>query len=373
MEPIYRSKKFRIYPNKEQQDIIDKTLGACRFVYNYGLAMIDNAYYKHGITLKWVDVSAAITRLKELEEYKFLNEVSREALTSTLKDLNNAFINFFKKRKRYPKPKDDYKRKKNTYKVLINITNDKLDKSYINIAKLGYTKSQRGVVIPDNNLTRVTITKTGSGKYYVGIKYKVEPITIPDDLYERKIVGIDIGVHHYATLSTGEIIDYPYFGEKEYNRLRLLEKGYLRKPSNTNKHKKAVRRYAILHEKIYNRRMDFIHKLTCRLTDEFDEIHIEDISYSRLAKKAKNREIKRRIIDSSFSSFKNQLKYKSEDKGVKFIVVDKFYPSSQLCSSCGFLDKEMKDTHKRKFRCESCGYIEDRDINAAINLMKYAC
>ena len=371
---MIRSVKFRIYPNEEQKEIIEKTLGVCRFVYNYGLNMIDKAYYEHHIRIRYADVSAAITKLKELDGYKWINEVSRDAITNTLKDLNNAYNLFFNGKRKYPKPKDGYKRKKKTFRVLINITQDKIDKKYVNIAKLGYVKSQKGLYIPDNYINRISITKTSSGKYYVGIKYKEDdiPELDIDSIEEYRKVGIDVGVHTYATLSTGEKIEYPGFYEKELKRLNHYSKEYWRKPSLTSKnHIKSVNRFAKVYEKIMNRRMDFIHKLTHRLVNDFDEIHIEDIDPQDMAKRAVSKKLKRKIIDLNFGMFKRLLTYKAQQHGKRLIVVDKYFPSSQICSECGYQNKNLRNTHIRDWECPNCGSHHDRDINAAINLLNY--
>ena len=372
---MYRGYSYRIYPNEEQKAIIEKTLGVARFVYNYGLDMIHKAYFEEGRRITYVQVSQKITELRETPGYEWLKEVSRDAITQALIDLNSAFINFFKYGKRYPKHKDEFIHKKDSYRVRLNISQDK--ENWVNIEKLSYVKGQRKFQLPENVCGRITIRKTATGKYFIGVKYQIPDIEFVhhENDYTNKSVGIDMGIKTFITLSTGEKIDSPLFYTKNRKRFNYREKAVWRKPIldgvKSKNHMKACFKRAKLYEKVANQRKDWIHKLTHRLTTEFSMITIEDFSASDMMNRARSSHIRTLLRDMSHGAFLRQLSYKSEQRGVKLIIADKYYPSTQICSSCGYQNKEASNIDVREWICPNCGSHHDRDINAAKNLLNY--
>jgi len=353
---LNKSFKVRIYPNKEQQILLEKTFGANRFVYNYFLNLKSRLYEFYKINLNYNNSSKAMTELKKQKTW--LKEVDSVSLQQTLRDLDSAYQNFFSGKSKYPK----FKRKddKNSYRTSSNI---KISNRYITIPKIGMLRFR------DKNdfsnilkIYNVTISKTPSGKYYASISAEVD---IRHFEKTNQSVGIDLGIKDYLILNIGEKIDNPRILENLEVKYRRLAKAVSRKRLNSNNRNKARIKLARFHEKIANIRKDFLHKLSTSLVKAYDIICIENLNIKGLMKS----NLAKSFQDVSISEFIRQLEYKAKWYSKTISKVDMFYPSSQLCSNCGYKNSEVKNLNIREWTCPKCGVHHDRDINSAINIL----
>ena len=361
----YHRRRYRLYPTKEQKAYIKRLIGACRFVWNWAVDRCEDEYYKTGKTPPMKEISKEFTKLKKTEGYEWLQELDALALTQVFQDLRKAYRNFFDRG--YNKPK--FKRKKDAYRTRLNpVQPDK--NNYINVAILRLMKIQRNANL-ENPKTYITITHTASDKYFVTVtEYKeTNPKVIdPDNI---KKVGIDVGIKTFITTDTGEKIYSPEYLKQSLKRLKQRHRAYSRKVPGSRNAEKARIKLALMYEKVTNQRKDFIHKVTHRLVTEYDEIHTETLNVEAFFHSKFSKNIRRKYFDVSLGEFFTQLKYKCRDYGVNLIQAPNNYPSSQLCSNCGFQNRDVRNLRLREWTCPVCGCHHDRDINAAINLVNY--
>ena len=350
-----KSYKLRIYPTKEQELLIQKTFGCCRYVYNYFLDL-KQALYKNQKNLSFAETSKILTALKS--ENVWLKEPDKCSLQNSLKDLDNAYKNFFKG-KGYPK----FKSKKNNYKSYRTNSNIHLSDKYIQLPKLGKVRFRDKYRL-DGRILNATITQEPSGKYFVSITVTdFNPEPLPKTTQN---VGIDLGLKDFAILSNGTKIKNHKFLRNSEKRLALEQRKLSRKTRGSKNYEKQRVRVARAYEKISNQRKDFLQKLSTELITDYDVVCIEDLQVSN---KVKNHKLAKSISDASWSIFTGLLEYKCEWYGKQLIKVDRFYPSSQLCSNCGYQNKVVKDLKIRYWKCPNCYSEVDRDINASINIL----
>lgn len=357
---IKRAYRFRFHPTTEQEMILAKTFGCARFAYNYMLRLRTDAWFKEQKRVGYHETSALLTKLKKTPEYAWLNEVSSVPVQQALRHLQTAFNNFFAKRAAYP----TFKRKDGPQSAEYTASAFKWDGRALKLAKMDAPLAIRwSRTIPKAaKVTTVTVSKDAAGRYFVSL--------LCDDAVSPKPevtgkVGIDLGLTHFAILSTGEKIAAPNTFRKNEEKLAKLQRRLAKKTKGSANRKMAKLKVAKLHAKITDSRKDFLHKLSTRLVNENQVIAIETLAVSNMQK---NHNLAKSIADASWSEFVRQLEYKSLWYGRELVGIDRWYPSSKRCFDCGHTVKKMP-LNVREWTCPECGTIHDRDINAARNVL----
>lgn len=357
---VKRAYRFRFYPTPEQEMILAKTFGCARFAYNYMLRLRTDAWFKEQKRVGYHETSALLTELKKTPEHAWLNEVSSVPVQQALRHLQTAFTNFFAKRAAYP----TFKRKDGPQSAEYTTSAFKWDGKSLKLAKMDAPLAIRwSRTIPKAaKVTTVTVSKDAAGRYFVSL--------LCDDTVSPKPevtgkVGIDLGLTHFAILSTGEKVAAPNTFRRYEKKLAKLQRRLAKKTKGSKRREKAKLKVARLHAKIADARRDFLHKLSTRLINENQVIAIESLSVSNMQK---NRCLSKSISDASWSEFVRQLEYKARWYGRELIGIDRWYPSSKRCSDCGYTTPKMP-LSVREWVCPECGSIHDRDINAARNVL----
>lgn len=361
MEKMY---KYRIYPNKKQQELIQKTFGCCRFVYNYYLSKCIEAYEKEKITLTYYDCCKMLSSLKE--ELPWLKEPDKCSLQNSLKDLNFAYKRFFNKITGYP----NYKKKKtrNTYRTqnynLHQTTSAiRFENNHIKLPKLGWIKV-KDKRPPNGRILNATIEQKSSGKYYVCLCCTDIKETLL--VKTNKSIGIDLGIKTYATTSNGEKYTLPESFRTEQIKLAKLQKDLFRKTRGSSNWRKARIKLARQYEKISNQRNDYLQKLSTQLIKDNDIVCIETLAIDKMVL---NKYIGEKIKNAAWFEFGRLLQYKADWYGKKVIKIDRFFPSSQICNNCGYQNSQTRKLYIRSWICPCCNAHLDRDVNAALNIL----
>ncbi|MDD2534986.1 MAG: IS200/IS605 family element RNA-guided endonuclease TnpB [Macromonas bipunctata] len=357
---IKRAYRFRFYPTPEQETLLAQTFGCVRFVYNHMLRLRTEAWEQRQEHMGYNDTSAALTLLKKRPEHAWLNDVSSVPLQQALRHLQTAFGNFFAKRGRYPQ----FKRKSSHQSAEYTASAFRWDGQALKLAKMDAPLDVRwSRQIPQGaKVTTVTVSKDAAGRYFVSL--------LCDDVVSAKsevaqVVGIDLGLTHFAILSDGEKVPAPNAFRKHEKKLAKLQRKLARKKKGSKNRTKARLKVAKLHAKIADIRKDFTHKLSTRLIHENQVIAVETLAVGNMKK---NRKLAKSIGDAGWAKFVRQLEYKARWYGRKLVKIDRWHPSSKRCSDCGYTAEKMP-LKVRQWTCPECGANHDRDVNAARNIL----
>jgi len=352
--------KFRIYPNNEQQVLITKTFGCVRFVYNKMLGDKIDLYEKFKEDKEQLKINKPRTYTSYKAEFDWLKEVDNFSLVNAKLNLETAYKNFFRdKGIGFPKFKSKHKDKQ-SYTTNITNNNIRIENGYIKLPKLGFVKIKQHRTIPMNyNLKSATISKTPTGKYYVSILFEYEKEIIP--VKPNNVIGLDFSMKELFISSEGIGAEYPKYYRKALEKLGKEQRKLSKCKVGSNNRKKQRLQVAKLHEHISNQRKDFLHKLSKQITNVYDCVCIENLNMKDMSS-----DFGKSVSDNSFGMFRNMLAYKLQEQGEQLIVIDKWFPSSKKCSCCGNV-KETLSLSERTYHCD-CGFVLDRDINAAINI-----
>lgn len=365
---VKKAYKFRIYPNKEQEILIAKTIGCSRFVFNHFLGKWNDVYKETDKGLTYNACSAQLPQLKM--ELEWLKEVDSIAIQSAIKNLADAYNRFFKKQNDKPR----FKSKKNnvqSYTTKHTNGNIAIVDNKIKLPKLGFVKFAKSREV-DGRIMNVTVRRNSSGKYFVSIltEVDIQPLEKADSA-----IGIDLGITDFAILSDGHKIDNNKFTSKMEKNLKreqrkLSKRALIAKNKgidllDSKNYQKQKRKVARLHERVINQRDDFLNKLSTEIIKNHDIICIEDLNTKGMLR---NHKLAKSISDVSWSSFVSKLEYKATWYGKTIVKVSRWFPSSQICSDCGHHDGK-KSLKIRDWTCPNCHANHDRDINASKNIL----
>lgn len=367
----YKAYKFRIYPNESQKELINKTFGCSRFIYNYFLSM-----YKES---KHTKASENIKYYTNYLKYEcpFLQEIDSIVIRKSLFNLEDSFKRYFKRQSEYPKFKSKFKRNSyNTNAVYGSYKNNNycnieldLENKTIKLPKLKNIKIRgyRNLKYINGRILNATISRESNGKYYVSVLYEISEKV--KEVTPTSIIGIDLGVKKLLTLSDGNTYENNKYIEKYEKRIKRTQRELSRKVKGSNNYYKCKKKLAILHSKLANSRKYYIHKITKNITNEYDIITCEKLHTKEMIINGKKNTLSKNINDACFNEILRQLEYKSKFKGKQFYQIYEYYSSSQICSRCDNQDKKYKNLNERIYECEKCHLKLDRDLNASINIM----
>jgi len=351
--------RFRLYPNKEQETLLRKTLGSARFVWNYFLDLRQKSWKQENKSLSYYDTAKILTQLKKEPEYSWLSEVSIIPLRYSIYELDGTYKKFFKGNCGYP----NFKKKSGTNSIGLDTSAFSIKNGKFFIAKNKQPLNIRfHRQLPQNQeIKYIHITLEPSGKWYVSFNLEVSVQPLPPS---QNQIGIDLGITTFATTSNGDKIKSPDL-KKEYQKLKKLQKKLSKKQKGSNNRYKARLKVARQHERIKFIRLNFHHQVSRKLVNENQVIVLEDLKIKNMVK---NRKLSRAISEQGWYQFRMFLEYKCDWYGRELIIINQWYPSSKTCSSCGSIQTKMP-LSVREWTCPDCGLVHDRDVNAAKNIL----
>ena len=371
---MLRAFKIRLYPNKEQEQSINKLLGCYRFVYNHMLALKQKEYDDNKINLSANELSKYFYgKLRKNEEYFWVKEQNTQVMTQSIRQMLTAFDRFFKLHTGFPK----FKSKKDKLSALFPITAISKRNTFEQ-RKITLTKSFKDLKFRCSNLylsrlrryknkiRSATISKTKSGKYFLSILIDIEESKIVKFKKTGKSVGLDLGVKDFVITSDGDKFENKHFLKKQENKIKKLQKQLSRKVKGSNNRNKARIKLAKAFEHLVNQRENYIHSVVNTLLTKYDTIFMEDLNVSGMLK---NHKLSKAIQEVGFYHFKVILQSKSLVNDKHVVLIDRYYPSSKICSDCGYKNKDLK-LSDRYWICPECNTKHDRDLNAAKNILR---
>lgn len=370
---MLRAVKIRLYPNKTQEQTLNKVLGCYRFVYNQVLAQKQNAYKADKTNLKVTDLSKWFhgTLLKD-EQYAWLKEQNTKVMKQAIRQMDGAYQKFFKQHNGFPKFKTKKDKqsalfpyeaisKHNTFETRhISLTTPLKDIKF-RCSDLYFSRLQKY----KKNIRNATLSKTKSGNFFLSILIEMEDTELKRFEHTNEQVGIDLGVKDFVITSDGEVFENKHFFKKEEKQIKKLQRQLSKKVKGSNNRKKAQVRIAKLFERITNKKDAYIHHVTNELLTYFDTIFMEDLNVQGMLR---NHHLAKAIQEVGFCKFKETLVNKALVNDKQVVFIDRFYPSSKTCSVCGYKKRDLR-LSDREWVCPKCGTKHDRDINAAMNIL----
>ena len=370
---MFRAIKVRLYPNKQQEQVINKILGCYRFVYNHMLALKQQEYNDSKINLSLKDLSKYFhSTLRKDEKYSWLKEQNTHVMTRPIRQMLAAYDRFFKLHTGFPKFKSKKDRQSALFPLEAISKRNTLETMHISLIKsLKNIKFRcsglyfKRLQTYKDSIRSATVSKTKSGNYFLSILIDIPQDEIVKFKQTCESVGIDLGVKDFVITSDGEIFENKHFLKKQENKIKKLQKQLSRKVKSSNNREKARIKLAKTHERLANQRENYIHSVVNELLKYYDTICMEDLNVSGMLK---NHKLAKAIQEVGFYRFKSVLLDKSVNNGKRVVFVDRFYPSSKTCSCCGYVYKRLT-LKERDWQCPDCGKIHDRDLNAAMNIL----
>lgn len=354
--------KYELNPNEEQRVILAKHFGCTRFIYNWGLNETSKAYKETGKNISCFDLMKRVTQMKKEQETEWLKEVHSQPLQMALRNLDNAFTNFFNKRASFPKFKS-----KNRHQSFQYPQGVKVNENLVFLPKIGWVHFYKHREY-FGEIKTVTVSITPTGRYFASILCD----TGLEKPVKRKIkkettVGVDLGIKVFTYTSEGQVFENQKHLIKSLKKLRVEQRSLSRKKKGSARMEKQRIKVAKLYEKVANKRKDFLHKVSTGLVRNFDTICIENLNVSGMIK---NRKLAKHIQDAGWRDFRTMLEYKADWYGKNLITIGRFEPSSKMCNHCGCIHKELK-LSDRYWTCSNCQRTVERDFNAALNIRDF--
>ena len=358
MKTIFKSFKFRIYPNKEQEILLARHFGACRFVFNHYLNKRKETYLEDKKSLNYYDNANDLTQLKKDENFNWLKEINSQSLQSSLRNLDSSYIRFFKKQTKFPRFKSKYDKQSFKIPQSVSIENN----------KLSIPKFKEGIKINlyreiEGKIIFATISKTTTKNYYVSLTCEVQ---YQPYVKTNSKVGIDTGIKDLAILSDGITYENIKSLKNNLKKLKYEQRQLSKKVKNSSSRNKQRKNIAVIHEKITNARKDYLHKVSTEIVKNHDIISVEDLAVKNIMK---NHKLSQAMSDVSLGNFYSMLEYKCDWNDKQFVKIDRFFPSSKMCFKCGWINQDLT-LNIREWKCTSCGEKHDRDFNASKNILK---
>ena len=361
-----RAYRYRLYPDKAQAEQIIKTVGCCRYVYNTFLDRRISAYRDTGKMPGCSELCRELVSLKK--ELPWLKEADSIALQQSVRDLDAAYENFFAGRTRFPKFKSK-RRSRPSYRTVCVNGNICVEDGFVVLPKLGHVRAAVSRKASEGwRLTSVTVSADRDGTYHVSCLYEYKEDTAPRSLSEERAVGLDYKSDGLYASSDGKICGSPKYFRRAQEKLRHEQRKLRHKKKSSRNWEKQLRKIAKVHRHIANQRKDFLHKESSLTAKAYDIVCVEDLDMKALSNKGFGNG--KATMDNGWGMFLRMLEYKLRDRGGILIRIDRWYPSSQICSCCGYKNPEVKDLSVRKWICPECGAVHNRDINAAENILR---